>query len=104
MKFLRNYDINRIREQRVFHSFSIGRKIKPNENTDETINTQIENTINGVCFRRPGKAIQKIGDQIEVQHRKDDVFSTSNLIKRTSKFYRQFAELTIDNDIEKDKK
>ena len=47
-KFLRNYDIDRIREQRVFHSFSIGRKIIPQENTDETINTQIENTINQI--------------------------------------------------------
>ena len=47
-KFLRNYDISRIKEERVVQSFSIGRKIRNEENTDKRINKEIENELNGL--------------------------------------------------------
>ena len=35
---------------------------------------------------------------------KDDVFNTTDLSKRTTVFYRNFAESTLENDIEREKK
>lgn len=35
---------------------------------------------------------------------KDDVFNTTDLSKRTTIFYRNFAESTLENDIEREKK
>ena len=49
----------------MLQSFSMGRKINPSENTDETINTQIENTIHGVWFRRPRKNVQKLQENYD---------------------------------------
>jgi hypothetical protein len=46
-RYLRNYDITQIKHQRMLHSFTIGRKLIYKENTDNKINNEIENSING---------------------------------------------------------
>ena len=51
-RFMRHYDINKIRHERIMSCFAMGRKISQEDHTDDKINTEIENNINGVCFRR----------------------------------------------------
>ena len=62
------YDIDRIREERILKSFTIGRKLKAKENTDRRINTEIENMgnrlelilnlVQGLWVRKP-KVVRK---------------------------------------------
>ena len=104
--FLRNYDIFRVKENRMLQSFTIGRKIIQKENTDRKINTEIENTVLGVCMRKPKNKTPKgkMRFRAPVVHfsPKDEVFGTLNLSKRTDEYYLKFASNSIDNDLEKE--
>ena len=52
----------------------------------------------------PAKMFKNYKKIMIFEANKDEVFSTPNLSKRTSIFYRKFAESTLDNDIEREKK
>lgn len=104
--FLRNYDIFRVKENRMLQSFTIGRKIIQKENTDRKINTEIENTVLGVCMRKLKNKTQKgkMRFKAPVVHfaPKNEVFGTLDLSKRTDEYYLKFASNSIDNDLEKE--
>lgn len=74
------------------------------------INTQIQNTVMGVCMRKPkassGKDKSKSKNKTPALHfaTKDHILGTLDLIKRTDYFYHKFAAETLENDIEKEKK
>jgi hypothetical protein len=107
--FLRNYDIHRVKEERMYQSFRIGRKIHHKENTDGKINTEIENAVLGVCMRKPKendtskkKAKQK---PVPVHFSpKDEVFGSLDIKRRSDAYYHKFASDSLDNDMEKELK
>ncbi|CAI2387419.1 unnamed protein product [Moneuplotes crassus] len=124
--FLRNYDIEKIKFERALQSFTTGRKIRRHENTDKKINTEIENSIQGLCFRKPKKSIFHPSGNVSIRaqtrllrlnskkspasrkiptcftppplERRDVVFSSTDLRKRTNEYYKNFAKLTLEND------
>lgn len=98
-KLIRHYDINKIREHRVLHSFTRGRRIVQKENRDSKINKEIENMINGVCLRTP-KTFQAKHKPHDFRHiHQESVFSTIDMKDRTEHFYRKFAKDSLENDI-----
>ncbi|CAI2363462.1 unnamed protein product [Moneuplotes crassus] len=103
--FIRNYDIERVKHERVLQSFAIGRKIIPRENTDRKINMEIQNSVMGVCMRKPkteNKNKTKANKNILPHFTpKNDVFGSLDLAKRTDEYYSNFARGTLQNDIEK---
>ena len=48
LKYLRQYDLQKIREQRIIQSFTVGRQLKYQENSDKRISKEIENEISGL--------------------------------------------------------
>lgn len=114
--FLRNYDIEKIKFERALQSFTTGRKIRRHENTDKKINMEIENSIQGVCFRKPKKSIFRPCGNISIRAQtrlsrintkksptarkiptcftppppesRDEVFGSTNLQKRTEEYYK----------------
>ena len=103
---LRNYDIDRIRQERALISFTILRRIIPEENTDAKINTEIENSINGVWKRTPSKLGRRMKitwnkkNSVSFAKKADkEVFGSTSISKRTDEYYRKFAQGTIENDI-----
>ena len=86
-------------------SFTLWRRIIPEENTDARINTEIENSINGVWKRIPSKlrgkkSILKNKNSFSfVKKEGEEVFETTSFSKRTDEYYRTFARETIENDI-----
>lgn len=101
---LRNYDISQIRHERVLKCFTMGRRISLSEHTDDKINTEIENNINGVWFRRlkHKKAAEHV--PITIEHPKGSVFGYIDFRGRTHNFYKTFANETIENDIIREEK
>ncbi|CAI2385189.1 unnamed protein product [Moneuplotes crassus] len=115
--FLRNYDIERIKQERVLHSFTIGRKIRRAENTDRKINQEIENDIMGLCPRKSEYYISLPESKPKINKRKksrllnhlsppaqrdNKVFDSIYLTKRTDDMYKNFAKTTLEGDIIKE--
>ena len=103
-RFLRNYDISQVRHERVLKCFTIGRRISQSEHTDDKINTEIENNINGVCFRRLKHKKVAENAPISIEHPKGSVFGFIDFRGRTHDFYQTFAKETIENDIIREEK
>ncbi|CAI2363882.1 unnamed protein product [Moneuplotes crassus] len=102
--FIRNYDVERVKQDRVMQSFTIGRKIIPKENTDRKINMEIHNSIMGVCMRKPkADNKNKAKKKSDIPHfaSKNQVFGSADLQKRTDEYYSNFAKNTLQNDIDK---
>jgi len=85
-------------------SFTLGRKIVAKENTDRKINTEIENSVMGICMRKPkGEPKTKKKTAVAIHFTpKDEIFGSIDLKKRTDEYYKKFAEDTLENDIQKE--
>ena len=87
-KYLRSYDIENIRMQRVLQSFTFGRKLRYSENWDERINKAIESMISTEWCQRIPKL--KCGDQFKADtiqnHPDSSVFKSLNYEGRTEDF------------------
>lgn len=105
-KYLRNYDIDKIREQRVINSFAVGRKISYKENCEKRISNAIELLLAKESKR--ANSYFKAGlirqESIPKMTPKKKVFESSNFLLRTDEFYRSIAEELVQNDIKCERK
>ncbi|CAI2386650.1 unnamed protein product [Moneuplotes crassus] len=103
-KYMRNYDINKIREHRIMNSFTVGRKISAKENSDNRINSAIDlliarETKKADSYLKAGIVTKK---EINNIMPKKKIFESDNFGTRTDKFYKSIAEELIQNDIKRE--
>ncbi|CAI2359518.1 unnamed protein product [Moneuplotes crassus] len=108
LKFLRHYDVDRIRENRISQSFAIGRKINQQENSYERLNTVLENQTLGLCMRRP--KFERLTANNLINHKAltghhvqnikiGDILNTLDFKNRNEKLYQKIATDTLEVDI-----
>ena len=103
--YLRTYDIEKIREQRVLQSFTFGRKLRYSENWDDRINKAIESMISTEWWQRIPRL--RSGDKSKEDslrnHPDSSIFNSKGFEGRTDDFYKNFAYEMLAKDISKEK-